>query len=203
MRSNKQKTAHMNRRALMVGAAALCIPLPALALSEAQAQVYVQGIIDDVLVVINSNRAEADMLVRFEQVFTSYADIPIIARSVLGPPARTISSGQLNAFATAFGHYLSVKYGRQFREYRGSSITISRVRDAGNKGVLVGSQVRQPNQSPFELEWQVSDRSGRTKMINLIIEGISLLASEREEIRAKLAGHRGDVDALTVELRSA
>jgi len=69
--------------------------------------------------------------------------------------------------------------------------------------VLVSSQVRKIGQSPFSLDWQVSDRSGQTKLINLIIEGLSLLTSEREEIRGQLAARGGDVGALTNYLASA
>jgi len=188
------------RRMVLAGGAAALLPMPALALSEADASAYVQRVIDDVMSIINSGQPEAQVLRRFKTVFTSYADIDIIARSVLGPPYRSLSNSQKRAFSDAFGSYLSNKYGRQFREFQGSSITITRARDAGSKGVLVSSQVRQTGQSPYALDWQASDRSGQTKLINLIIEGISLLTSEREEIRAMLDARRGDVNALTNDL---
>jgi len=192
-----------NRRLVLAGGAAALLPLPALALSESGASSYVQRIIDDVFEIINSGQSEAQLLRRFKRVFTSYADIDIIARSVLGPPYRGLSTSQQRAFSDAFGSYLSNKYGRQFREFQGAEITISRARDAGSKGVLVSSQVRQQGQSPYALDWQVSDRSGQTKLINLIIEGLSLITSEREEIRAQLAARGGNVTALTAYLATA
>ncbi len=192
-----------NRRLVLAGGAAALLPLPALALTESDAAAYVQRVIDDVLAIINSGQSEAQLLRQFKQVFTSYADINIIARSVLGPPFRGLSNREQRAFSTAFGSYISNKYGRQFREFQGASITITRARDAGSKGVLVSSQVRQQGQSPFQLDWQVSDRSGQVKLINLIIEGLSLLTSEREEIRGQLAARGGDVNALTAYLAAA
>ncbi len=191
------------RRLVLAGGAAALLPLPALALTQSAASAYVQRVIDDVFEIINSGQSEARLLRRFKQVFTSYADIDIIARSVLGPPYRGLSTRERRAFSDAFGSYLSNKYGRQFREFQGAEITITRTRDGGNKGILVSSQVRQPGQSPFALDWQVSDRSGQVKLINLIIEGLSLLTSEREEIRAQLAERGGDVGALTAYLATA
>ena len=190
------------RRIVLAGGAALMLPLPALALSESGATSYVQRVIDDVLEIINSGQSEAQILRRFKRVFTSYADIDIIARSVLGPPYRTLGRSDQRRFSDAFGNYLSNKYGRQFREFTGSTITITRARDAGAKGVLVSSQVRQSGQSPYALDWQVSDRSGQVKLINLIIEGISLLTSEREEVRSMLDARRGNVAELTRYLAS-
>ena len=182
-----------NRRAVLAGGvAAALLPLRAFALTETAATSYVESAISDFFAVINSNQSEAQMLHSFEQVFTPYADVNIIAQSVLGPPYRSLTSAQKRAFSSAFGHYLSNKYGRQFREFRGATITVTRAQDAGSKGVL----------SPFSLDWQISDRSGRTKIINLIIEGISLLSSEREEVRAMLDARRGDVTALTNHLAS-
>lgn len=192
-----------NRRVVLAGGAAAMLPLPALALTDSAATSYVQNAINDVLEIVNSGQSEARVLRRFKQVFTSYADINIIARTVLGPPFRSLSSREQQAFSDAFGSYISNKYGRQFREFRGSTITITRSQNGGSKGVLVSSQVRQPGQSPYALDWQVSDRSGRTKLINLIIEGLSLLTSEREEIRAQLAARGGNVSALTTYLASA
>ncbi len=192
-----------NRRLVLAGGAAALLPLPAFALTESGASAYVQRVIDDVMAIINSGQSEARLLRQFKRVFTSYADIDIIARSVLGPPYRGLSTRERRAFSDAFGSYLSNKYGKQFREFQGAEITITRARDAGNKGVLVSSQVRQQGQSPFALDWQVSDRSGEVKLINLIIEGLSLLTSEREEIRGQLAARGGDVNALTAYLASA
>ncbi|MCE8470313.1 ABC transporter substrate-binding protein, partial [Rhodovulum sulfidophilum] len=49
----------------------------------------------------------------------------------------------------------------------------------------------------------VSDRSGKDKFFNIFIEGVNMLASERTEIGAMLDKRRGDIGALTRDLRSA
>lgn len=191
----------VNRRTLLLGAVMLTLPMPAFALTESQARRFVQNIIDDFLETINSNASDADILRRFRSVFASYADFSTIARLVLGPPWRTISSNQKTAFISALTDYLSDKYGQRFRAYRGADITITRSVDAGRKGILVYSTVKAVGQSPFDLDWQVSDGSGQIQMIDMIIEGIPLIGSEREEIRARLAGHRGNIDRLIADLR--
>ena len=49
----------------------------------------------------------------------------------------------------------------------------------------------------------MSDRSGSDKFFDLLIEGISLLKSERAEIGAMLDKRRGDIDALVSDLQRA
>ena len=51
------------------------------------------------------------------------------------------------------------------------------------------------------VDWQVSDRSGAVKMINLYIEGVSMLSTERNEVRAILESKRNNLDALIADLQ--
>ncbi|MEX0971320.1 MAG: ABC transporter substrate-binding protein [Paracoccaceae bacterium] len=198
---SRNPSSNPNRRFVLAGAAALvALPKGALALSADQSASFVQTVINEVLGIINSGRSEAQVLPLFEALFGRHADIATIARSVLGPAYRAASASQQRAFIAAFQHYMSFKYGRQFNDYRGADISIVRVREAGNAQFLVESQVRQPGKSPFALEWHVFDAGGRPKVFDLIIEGIRMISSEREEVRAMLEAERGDVGALTRRL---
>ena len=96
---------------------------------------------------------------------------------------------------------LARKYGREFREYRGASMTVSGASDQGDKGILVNTVVNLPGRQPFAVDWQVSDRSGATKLINLIIEGVSMLTTERSEVRAIYEANRSNLDATIQSLR--
>ena len=53
-----------------------------------------------------------------------------------------------------------------------------------------------PGQEDIAVDWQISERSGATKAVNLIIEGVSMLANERAEVGAMLEAKRGSVDGL-------
>ena len=191
------------RRAVFAGlSASALLPLRAFALTTSAAQSYVQNVIDVFFGILRGSGSEAHILQAFQREFETYADVNIIARSVLGPAYRGLNTRQKRDFNTAYGGYLARKYGRQMMGYANAEIRINRVRDAGNKGVLVSSEVRKPGQSPIAMEWQVSDRSGQTKLINLIAEGVSMLTSEREEVRNMLAAQGGNVPALTAYMAS-
>ena len=57
-----------------------------------------------------------------------------------------------------------------------------------------------PGSSPIKVGWQVSDASGTFKMIDVKIEGISLLTTERGEIRNQLSKEGGSVSRLSRSL---
>ena len=187
---------------LIAGAAALAFAgRPALALTDAEATALINRVWSDINRIINSGKSEGAMYRDFEAIFDRYADVPTIARSALGPPARTASRAQLAAFGDAFGQYLARKYGARFREFIGGQITVRDARPV-NRFFEVRSTVSLRGQSPFSVSFMVSDRSGSNKFFDIVIEGISLLKTERVEIGSMLERRRGNIDQLIQDLRS-
>ena len=178
------------------------LPRIAHALTVNEARALVDRLVAEIFDVINSGRPEAQMLREFERLLVRYADVPIIARSVLGPPARSASGAQMRAFTEAFQGYIARKYGRRFREFIGGRVEVTGGRQV-NQFFEIISTVRLRNESPFELRWLVSDRSGQDRFFNLIIEGVNLMTTERSEVGAMLDRRGGDLDALIAHLRTA
>lgn len=195
----------LNRRAFAVGlatAAALsALPRPALALSADAAKALVDKTVATVNSIINSGKSEAAMLKDFEKLFVTYADVPTIARSVLGTAARSASKGQLSAYTKAFQGYISRKYGRRFREFQGGQIDVAEARAVKSYYEVI-STARLKGEAPFEVRWHVSDKSGKDLFFNIIIEGVNMLASERTEMGALLDQRGGDLDRLIADLRT-
>ncbi|MCV2881648.1 phospholipid-binding protein MlaC [Actibacterium sp. XHP0104] len=195
---------NLSRRFVLTAAAAAALApaLPAQALTTSQASALIDRVIADINAVINSGKSEAVMIREFERIFTTYADVPIIARSALGVAARSASSAQLNRFTEAFRGYMARKYGKRFREFIGGRLEVK-----GAKPVKSFYEVKTTaflqGHSPFEVTFLVSDKSGRDLFFNMLIEGVNMLATERTEIGAMLDRNRGNVDALISDLQSA
>ena len=80
-----------------------------------------------------------------KDLFRKYVDISIIARAVLGKSWRQANSDQRTRFIDVFKTYVSHKYGRQFSEFKGTTLKIMKSRDTLTKaGVLVSSIVVVP-----------------------------------------------------------
>ena len=136
-----------------------------------------------------------------EKVFQKYVDIPIIARAVLGKSWREANDGQRTLFVNAFKNYVSNKYGRQFSEFKGTTFEVVKSRDTLTKaGVLVSTVVVIPGNTSLKVVWQVSDGSGSLKLIDLRVEGISMLSTERQEFRSKLKKFDGSLDDIILEI---
>ncbi|MEM7295882.1 MAG: ABC transporter substrate-binding protein [Pseudomonadota bacterium] len=176
-------------------------PTLGVSMTQSAARQLVLSLVKDINRVIASGRSEAAIIQDFEKIFARYADVPTISRAALGPAARSAPASELSAFAGAFQGYMARKYGRRFREFQGGQIEVDSVEDRGRFFEVQARAVLR-GQSPFQVAFRVSDRSGRDLFFDMLIEGISLLSSERVEIGALLDQAGGSIPRLTQTLRT-
>lgn len=186
----------------LLAAGAVLIASPAPALTAEGAQAAIQASVSEVLAIVNSGAAPAQMYRQFEGVFVRRADVDAIARSALGPTARTIDTATYAEFRTAMTGYIARKYGRRFNEFIGSRIEVGAAKPVKSFW-SVASTAYLNGRSPMQIEWHVSDKTGTPRFFNLIIEGVNMLGSEREEISAMLARRKGDMRGLIADLNAA
>lgn len=186
---------------LLSGVAVAALPSGAHALSVPQAEKLVDKLVAEINKVIASGKSESAMFKDFERIFVRYADVPTIARYSLGNDGRRASKAQLSAYTKAFQGYISRKYGRRFREFIGGRLESQGGRTV-KKFVEVKTIAFLKGESPFEVTFLVSDRSGKQKFFNMFIEGVNMLLSERTEIGALLDRRKGSIDQLTKDLKT-
>jgi phospholipid transport system substrate-binding protein len=195
----------VSRRVFLAGSAAgmalFGLPRTALAMTEDQAKTLVDKTVAQINDIINSGKSEQAMYGDFEKLFAKFADVPTIARSVLGPAAKSASDGQMSSYTKVFQGYISRKYGRRFREFIGGRIEVAEAKAVKSFFEVISTAYLQ-GEAPFEVRWHVSDKSGKGLFFNIIIEGVNMLATEREEVAALLKQRGGDIDRLVADLKT-
>ena len=193
----------LDRRHVLIGltSAAALAPTMSLALDEAQARDLITSVVGDINNVISSGKSEGAMIRDFERIFARYSDTSYISAYAMGVDGRRASNAQKKAFSDAFQAYVAQKYGRRFREFIGGRLEVKGVRQV-KRWYEVDTTAFLQGQSPFNVTFHVSDRTGRNLFFNMFIEGVNLLLTERTEIGALLDQNRGDIDAMISELRT-
>lgn len=196
----------LTRRSILgvgaLGVAVFAMPKSSFALTSNEASALIQQAVNDVNAAIASGKTGPALYAMFEQIFTKYADVPTIARSALGPAARQATPAQMTAFTNAFRAYISRKYGARFKEFIGASFEVKDTRQV-KSFYEVSTIARLRGKNPLNVVWQVSDKSGRERFFNIIIEGVNMLAAERTEIGAMLDQQRGSIDGLIKAVNAA
>lgn len=194
----------MDRRTFLATGAALCglgLVRPALALTTDEAKSHVSATVDELKALLRISGTADSRAPELRRIMETRANVPLIARFAAGRAWREMSEAQQAKFVDAYARFLSVTYARRFDEYSGDpDISIGRAIDAGKKGILVESPIGQPNGQPIAVEWLVSDRGGQVEIVDIIIEGVSMAATQRDEIGQMLQTRGGDVEALIRDL---
>jgi phospholipid transport system substrate-binding protein len=197
------KTNNKTRRFVMMsflGIAGLYAS-PVFAFKKSDAEKLIENLTNDVLGAVNEQKSEDIMFSRFEEIFSKYADVPLIARKALGPTWRGASKAQRSAYVSAFRGYMARYYGKRFEEFLGSEIIVSNSRKTSG-GFLVGSNIILKDGSSYQAQWHVIDARGKYLMYNLFLEGVSVLSDVRVQIGSMLDKRAGSIDRLIEHLNS-
>ncbi len=190
------------RRFLLTASAAAILTTtgPAAARVEA-ARELIESLVGEIGAIVGSDRSMVQKTREIERVIASYADVAIIARSTLGPRARTASSRQFRSYRDAFQGYLARKYTPRFEEFFDVSVTVTEA-EPWKSHFQVRAEVAMNGRPEHSVIFRVSNRSGQLLVFDIIIEGISILKTEALEIRGLLDRSRGDLNKLTARLQS-
>lgn len=197
----------LSRRAalalLAASTAFAAAPGRAAALTESEAEGFVRQVVDEVTALVESGKPTAEQQGGFRALFARRAAVPSVVRFIMGATWRDMSGPQQAAMEDAFLDYVARVYTDLLASYSGQSIEIGQVQDFGRKGILVASTARGEGVEDVAVEWLVSDRGGNgPQLVDVVIEGLSMLQSQRQEFAAMLDKRGGDVDQLIADLRA-
>ena len=196
----------ISRRTLIAGLSGVAlsaIAQPAMAVSKQAARSHIETTVREIVAILNKAAGGPVGAPALRKVMARRSNMARIAQFCAGRAWRDMNAGQRTRYIDAFAHYISVTYARRFNDFSGTpEITVGRIVDAGSKGVLVASPIAMPNGKRYGVEWLVSDRSGTVEIVDLVIERISLAATQRDEIGAMLDKRGGNIDALIKTLAS-
>lgn len=127
-------------------------------------------------------------------------DVEGIGRFCLGRYWRTATPQQQQQFSQLFHAVLLNNISGRLGQFQGVTFTpTTTTQQDGNS--LVGTTIRRPNQQPNNVQWVVSNATGRPKIIDVIAEGISLRVTQRSDYAAYISRNNNDVGALINAMR--
>ena len=193
----------------MVLAAALLASIGGDARAQpSDAELVVQDLAQQIWTLLE--RRDLDKSSRVEElagVLESRTDVDLLSRLVLGRYWRLMSDEQRTGYQELFRvvvmRDLATRLDRYASDASGSVedhfqiVAASRVSD---DDVVVRSHVIPKSGKPVTVDWRLRQRPGGPVIIDLVIEGVSLLVSQRSEFASVI--ERSDMDGLLAELRA-
>lgn len=137
----------------------------------------------------------------FRRLLTDGFHLELIGRFVLGRHWRRASDEERAEFQRLFEDYVVASYAQQLANYAGEQLVIQRGQVKGERGALVSSQITRPQGDPIQVEWRLRRAGEGWRIIDVVVEGISMAVTHRSEFSSVIGSHGGRIDGLLEVLR--
>lgn len=149
----------------------------------------------------NSKLSEAQKQNEFRKLLRSGFDMKTIGRFSMGRYWRTATPAQQAEYQKLFEKMLVGVYSSRFSEYSGQSIEVRKSRRDSEKDVTVMSAIVQDSGPEIQLDWRVRYKGGRYRVIDVVVEGVSMALTQRSDFSSVIQRGGGDVSVLIEHLR--
>ncbi len=135
----------------------------------------------------------------FQNLMHESFDLHTIGRFVLGRNAwHGATPEQKSEYMRLFEKLVIKIYSDRFALYSGQRFKVIESRPEGERDTMVVSQIVQPYEQaqPIFVDWRVRNFEGRMGIIDVVVEGISMSVTQRQEYGAVIQRNDGDIDEL-------
>lgn len=137
----------------------------------------------------------------FRKLLQSSFDTATIGKFALGTYWRTATPAQQGEYLKLFNSMIVEVYSKRFDEYKGQKVEVRGAR-ADNTDVIVNSViVPQGGGDQVSVDWRVRKKGGQYKIIDVIVEGVSMAVTQRSDFASVIQRGGGSVDVLINHLR--
>jgi phospholipid transport system substrate-binding protein len=202
----------VGRRRLVAGAAGVVLAL-AIAPTVGQAanpsaEQVIQGLVEDIWTTLRRDDVDANARVdELAALLEARTDVALISRLALGRHWNRLPESERQDYQELFRDVVIGSMARRLNTYAGDAevpleerFRILSSAPVGTGDVLVRSKVFPSGRQPLDLDWRLRRSDSGLVVIDLIIEGASLLVAQRSEFAAAI--ERGDLAGLLADLRA-
>ncbi|WP_292908569.1 phospholipid-binding protein MlaC [Niveispirillum sp.] len=195
---------------MLAGVAAVAVPVLAPATAIAQnaknpqaAADFVQSLGDRAIATLADPKVSKDQAKSvFRELLNQNFDINTISRFVLGRYWNAANDTQKKEYQSLFEQMIVEVYAERFSQYAGEKFKVGAAQASGENDAVVTSQVLRPGgQPPVNVSWRVRSKDGGHKIIDVIVENVSMSVTQRSEFASVIESNGGRFDALLEALR--
>ena len=197
----------LTRRDILAGCMALALVLAAFpghaANSQEEARQLIESLADKAIAALTVKEVpRAERTKRFRVLLHEHFAVKTIGRWVMGRYWRKATDGERTEFLKLFENLLVSIYVDRFANYAGVTLTVTKTATKGDADIIVYSKILRPDGSPLvRVDWRVRKRKGKHKVIDVMVEGVSLGQTQRSEVASVIRKNGGKIRSLLDEMR--
>ena len=167
-----------------------------------EADVFVQSTVNRAAKTLNGNLTKAEKVVRLKEIARDNVDIKGIGFYSLGAYRKNLSADQLKRYHEVFSEYFLKSFSSRLAEYSNPEIEVNSKKKINENYTIVSSTlVSTDNRPEVKIEWRVYTKNPDNLLIrDLIIEGLSLARTQKEEFSSIINSNDGNIEVLLQNL---
>ncbi|MDR3424453.1 MAG: ABC transporter substrate-binding protein [Alphaproteobacteria bacterium] len=139
----------------------------------------------------------------FSKILNDSFDLRTIGRFVIGRTWNVATPEQQSDYMKLFKALVIKDYGDRMAMYAGEGFGVVGTRPESEMDTTVLSQITHPDGSPpTEIDWRVRQKDGKMGVIDVVVEGVSLSVTQKQEYASIIQQDGGRIDGLLQKMRN-
>ena len=154
-------------------------------------------------IISNKQLSPVQRNTEFAKVLNDSFDLKTIGRFVIGRTWNSATPDQQNEYMNLFQALVIKNYGDRMTLAAGENFQVIGSRSESDNDTTVNSQISHSDGSkPTDIGWRVRQKDGKQAIIDVIVEGVSLSVTQRQEYGSIIQNSGGQIDGLLQTMRT-
>ena len=160
--------------------------------------VFVQSTVNRASKLLSEDLSKDQKIEELKLIAKDTVDIKGIGFYTLGPKRKTLNDDQKLKYSELFEQYFLKSFSSRLAEYSNPEINVYSKEKLNENYTIVNSTLKATDERPeIKIDWRIYTKIADKPLIrDLIIEGLSLARTQKEEFNSVLQSNEGDINAL-------
>ena len=166
--------------------------------------VFVQSTVNRAAKTLGGNFTKEERIEKLKEIASETVDINGIGYYTLGVYRKNINNEQIKKYELLFKQYFLKSFSSRLAEYSNPEIEVVSKKKINENYTMVSSILVATDQRPVvKIDWRIYTKNlENPKIRDLIIEGLSLARTQKEEFSSIIESNDGDINALFLTLKN-
>tara|TARA_S200000501_G_scaffold305505_1_gene293888 strand:- start:49 stop:651 length:603 start_codon:yes stop_codon:yes gene_type:complete len=163
---------------------------------------FISEIIDEAKLILNSQDSKETKAEKLSVIALKTVDVKGIGYYTLGKKRKEITEDEMDKYNKVFESYFLKSFTSRLTDYSDPKISVLSAEKINEKYTIVKSMLVKTDKKPeVKIDWRVYTKNPENPLIrDLIIEGLSLARTQKEEFSSILSSNNNDINALFSKL---
>jgi phospholipid transport system substrate-binding protein len=188
----------MSKKFLLLSVSLIFIFVGTVNSNSIEPDIFVQSTVNRASEALSNNLSKEEKIKKLKTIARETVDIKGIGFYTIGKYRKTLSEEQKNEYSTLFEKYFLKSFASRLAEYSNPEIEVIFKEKLNEKYTIVSSKLVATKKRPeVKIDWRIYTKNPENPLIrDLIIEGLSLARTQKEEFSSIIQSNDGNIDAL-------